>query len=161
MTSVHFPWLARRRKMNVLLGADYNPELMTMIKEVPGKANKPSARLCPLGWMAIRQINKDSKSSDYHTCNIYFTDIQKFRGNYLNKTLRKFWELEHIKILFSKQQFTPDEQEAWKKVSKLRIFEGIQYQVSVPRNKKMFLPPVINILLGKKHLHKVEWKLQM
>ena len=101
--------------MNVLLVADYNPELMTMIKEVPGKTNKPSARLCTLGWMAIRQINKDNKSSDYHIIKYYFifrnSEEIPLQDQDINKTLIKFWELEHIKILFSKQQFTPDKQD--------------------------------------------------
>ena len=58
LNKIPFPQLARRGTIDVLLGAD-NHELMTTIKEIPGKRNEPSARLCPLGWTAIGRINKE------------------------------------------------------------------------------------------------------
>ena len=115
LNEIPFPQLARRGTIDVLLGAD-NHDLMTTIKEIPGKRNEPSARLCPLGWTEIGRIDKEDLGGEHHTGLIRTFRIQQSDDD-LNDTLRKFWELEHVGILSSKPQFSPDEQAAWKKVS--------------------------------------------
>lgn len=54
----HTRSLQKKGMIDVLLGAD-NHKLMTTTKEVPGEVNKGNARLCPLGWMAIGQVNEE------------------------------------------------------------------------------------------------------
>ena len=66
LNEIPFPQLARRGTIDVLLGAD-NRELMTTIKEIPGKRDEPSARHCSLGWTAIGRIDKEELGSEHHT----------------------------------------------------------------------------------------------
>lgn len=47
-------------------------------------------------------------------------------------TLKKYWQLEHIGIVSTKQQLTPDKQIAWEKISESRIFDMKWYQEAVP-----------------------------
>ena len=118
-----------------------------------------------MGWTAIGRINKDDLGSEYHTGLIRTYRIQQseetcaFPDAALNDTLRTFWELEHIEILPSKkQQFTPDEQAAWKKVSESRAFEGKRYKVAVLWKEDR--PCLIsNRPLAERHLEQVERKL--
>lgn len=120
LKNIPFPQLAKRGTIDVLLGAD-NYELMTTIKEASAKVSEPRARLCPLRWTAIGRIDKEDLGGEHHAGLIRTFCIQQseessaLQDDDLNDTLRKFWELEHIGILSSKQQFTPDEQAAWKK----------------------------------------------
>ena len=164
LNEIPLPKLAQRGTIDLLLGAD-NHELMTTIKEVAAEVNESSARLCPLGWTAIGRIDKDDLSSEYHTGLIRTYRIQQseetcaFPDAALNDTLRTFWELEHIGILPSKtQQFTPDEQAAWRKVSESRAFEGKRYKVAVPWKEDR--PRLIsNRPLAERRLEQVERKL--
>ena len=163
LNEIPFPQLARRGTIDVLLGAD-NHELMTTIKEIPGKRDEPSARLCPLGWTAIGRIDKEDLGGEHHTGLIRTFRIQQseepsaLQDEDLNDTLRKFWELEHVGILSSKPQFSPDEQAAWKKVSESRVFDGKRYQVAVPwKEERPHL--VSNRPLAERRLQQVERKL--
>ena len=47
-------------------------------------------------------------------------------------TLKKYWQLEHIGIVSTKQQLTPDKQIAWEKISESRICDMKWYQEAVP-----------------------------
>ena len=163
LNKIPFPKLARRGTIDVLLGAD-NHELMTTIKEIPGKRNEPSARLCPLGWTAIGRIDKEDLGGEHHTGLIRTFRIQQseetsaLQDDDLNDTLRKFWELEHVAILSAKPQFSPDEQAAWKKVSESRLFDGKRYQVAVSWKEER--PPLVsNRPLAERRLQQVERKL--
>ena len=163
LNEIPFPQLARRGTIDVLLGAD-NRELMTTIKEIPGKRNEPSARLCPLGWTAIGRIDKEDLGGEHHTGLIRTFRIQQseetsaLQDDDLNDTLRKFWELEHVGILSAKPQFSPDEQAAWKKVSESRVFDGKRYQVAVPWKEER--PRLVsNRPLAERRLQQVERKL--
>ena len=95
LNKIPFPQLARRGTIDVLLGAD-NHELMTTIKEIPGKRNESSARLCPLGWTAIGRIDKEDLGGEHHTGLITTFRIQQseetsaLQDDDLNDTLRKF-----------------------------------------------------------------------
>ena len=137
---------------------------MTTIKEVPGKVNEPNATLCQLGWTAIGRIDEEDLGGENHTGLIRTFRIQQSEETSalqevdLNVKLRKFWELEHIGILSSKQQLTPDEQAAWEKVSEWRIFDGQRYQVAVPwKEERPFL--VSNRPLAERRPHQIERKL--
>ena len=94
LKEIPFPQLDRRGTIAVLLGAHHH-ELMTTIKEVPGKRNEPSARLCPLGWTAIGRKIEEDLGGKHHTRLIGAFLIQQSEDYDLNDTLRKFWELEH------------------------------------------------------------------
>ena len=48
LRDIPFPKLAKRSKIDVLIGSDYYNLLFPM-KEVRGGDNEPNARLCPLG----------------------------------------------------------------------------------------------------------------
>lgn len=142
LSDIPFAQLAQRGTIGVLLGAD-NHKLMAIIKEVPGDVNELSARLCPLGWTVIGGIDKEDLGEGNHTGLIRTFRIQQSKetsasqDDDLNITLRKFWELEHIGILSSKKQFTPDEQAAWEKVCELRTFDGIPSSSSLERRKTL------------------------
>ena len=58
LTGIPFPRLAKRNRIDVLLGADHY-ELMYSMKEVTGGPNEPCARLCLLVWTACHW--KDSE----------------------------------------------------------------------------------------------------
>lgn len=94
LSEISFPQLAKRGMICVLLGAD-NHKLTTTIKEVPGKVNKWSARLCLLGWTAIGRTHKEDLRGENHTRFIRTFHMQQLQG------LRDFWEPEHIRILSS------------------------------------------------------------
>ena len=65
LRGIPFPKLARGNQIDVFLGA-YHCELMYSIKEVKGLLNEPCARLCPLGWTAVRKIKQlDGKGHNY------------------------------------------------------------------------------------------------
>ena len=137
---------------------------MAIIKEVPGDVNEPSARLCPLRWTAIGRIDKEDLGEGNHAGFIRTFRIQQSeetsasQDDDLSVTLRKFWELEHIGILSSKKQFTPDEQAAWEKVSESRTFDGKRYQVAVPWKEERPCR-VSNRPLAERRLQQVERKL--
>ena len=80
--------------------------------------------------------NPEDSGGNYHTGFLRTFCIHQFkeRAEIIDK-LRKFWELEHIGILSLKQEFTSDEESAWKKVSESRTFDRKRYQVEVPWKK--------------------------
>ena len=57
LKDVPFPKLATKGFIDVLLGSDYY-NLMFPMREIRGKEDEPSARLCPLGWTATGRIGK-------------------------------------------------------------------------------------------------------
>ena len=57
LKDVPFPKLEQKGVINVLLGSDYY-NLMFPMREIRGKEDEPSARLCPLRWTAIGRIGK-------------------------------------------------------------------------------------------------------
>ena len=56
-----FPKLATKGFIDVLLDSDYY-NLMFPMREIRGKEDEPSGRLCPLGWTAIGRIGKSEQS---------------------------------------------------------------------------------------------------
>lgn len=48
-----FPGLAQKKVIDILLGSNHY-QLMFPKKEIQGKEDEPAARLCPLGWTAVR-----------------------------------------------------------------------------------------------------------
>ena len=168
LREIPFPRLAKGNRIDVLLGADHY-ELMYSMKEVRGAPNEPCARLCPLGWTAIGNIQLDTKDAHYtgfhHTFRVQiekreptFTLPEKDTAE-LNCLLKRFWDLESIGITPSGQQhLTPEDKSAWKKVSNSLKFDGQHYEVAVPwRDDRPQLPN--NLPMAKKRLVSTERKL--
>ena len=134
LRGILFPRLAKGNRIDVLLGADHY-ELMYSMKEVSRAPNEPCARLCPLGWTAIGKIQLDMKDTHYtgfhHTFRLQikkreptFTLPEKDTAE-LNCLLKRFWDLESIRITPSGQQhLTLEDRLAWKKVNNSLKFDG-------------------------------------
>ena len=141
--------MAKGNQIDVLLGADHY-ELMYSMKEIVGN-KEPVARLCPLGWTAVGKIEQRNKAGLYHTTFSHTFRIHAVQSTTkdipneysdLNSTLKRFWELETIGIIPSKESvMTPDEQQAWEKVSKSLKFNGKHYEIAVLwKDKRPDLP---------------------
>ena len=96
---IPFPKLAKRSKLDDLIGSDYY-NLLFPVKEVRGGDNEPSARLCPLGWTAIGTILTSEGSGPSNTgyLNTYRLQQSECSDGDLNYLLKLFWSLEAIKI---------------------------------------------------------------
>ena len=66
LSTTHFPKLAPRRSIDILLGADHH-ELMYSMKEIPWKRGQPSAQLCPLRWTAVGEVETTARMDQHHT----------------------------------------------------------------------------------------------
>ena len=168
LRGIPFPRLAKRNRIDVLLGADHH-ELMYSMKEVSGAPNEPCARLCPLGWTAIGKIQLDTKDTHYTGFHYTFRlQIEKREPTFtlpekdtaeLNCLLKRFWDLESIGNTSSGQQhLTPEDKLAWTKVNNSLKFGGQHYEGAVPwRDERPQLPN--NLPMAKKRLVSTERKL--
>ena len=147
--------------------------LMFLIREIRGKEDEPSARLCPLGWTAIGRIGKSeqrpqSANTGYlHTFRAQlaspdmFPTILEANEADMNTTLKRLWDLETIGITAQTSEnsgMTPDERFAWKKVEQSLTYNGERYEVAVPwKNERPSLEN--NRPIAKRRLRLVENKL--
>ena len=170
LLEIPFPKLAQSHTIDVLLGSNYC-HLMFPMKEVPGKENEPSARLCPLGWTAIGRIDDKAESSRPSTTKYLRTFRAQVEPTHysscehgqkeesLNSLVKQFWDLESIGITKSAAaEMTPSEKLAWEKVRNSLRFDGTHYEIAVPwKNCRPQLPN--NRLMAKNRLKSVEQKL--
>ena len=92
LKGIRFPRAAEPRHVDLLLGLDC-AEVHTSLRDVPGDAGDPVARLTPLGWTCVGPLpenNDERKWTSFAMC--YLADTQF--GPSLEKLLRRFWELE-------------------------------------------------------------------
>ncbi len=169
LSKIHFPKLAPGRSIDILLGADHH-ELMYSMKEIPGKSDQPSARLCPLGWTAVGKVEATTRVEQHHTAfhHTYRTSqagvavgSQRDEDHSLNDMLKRFWDLESIGITpvnSSTSEMSPNEKLAWKKVSESVTFNDGYYEVAVPWKKQRPSLPN-NAELAKRRLKSTERKL--
>ena len=167
LKAIPFLTLAKGNQIDVLLGADHD-ELTYLMKEIVSSKNEPVARLCPLGWTAVGKTEQRNKAGLYrttfsHTFGIHADqsttkDIPNECSD-LNSTLKRFWELESIGITPTKESvMTPDEQQAWEKVSKSLKFNGKHYEVALPwKDERPDLPN--NFPMARQRLLPTEKKL--
>lgn len=139
---------------------------MFPMQEIRGKENKLAARLCLLGWTAIRRIGRSPKSKEAQTANTAY--LHTFRSQIMtpdivpvleseedfNFSLKRFWDLETVGIVALNQEQigrTPDENVAWKKAEQ-------SLAVAVPwKNERPNLPN--NRQVAERRLQLVEKKL--
>ena len=169
LAKIHFPRLAPGRSIDILLGADHH-ELMYSMKEIPGKSDQPSARLCPLGWTAVGKVQETARMEQHHTAfhHSYRTSqesiavgSQQDEDHSLNDMLKRFWDLESIDITpvnSSTAEMSPNEKLAWQKVTESMTFKDGYYEVAVPWKKQRPSLPN-NAELAKKRLRSTERKL--
>ena len=141
------------------------------MKEVPGKENEPSARLCPLGWTGIGRIDDKAESSRPSTTKYLRTFRAQVEPTHyqscehgqkeeaLNSFVKQFWDMESIGITKSTAaEMTPSEKLAWEKARNSLRFDGTRYEIAVPwKNCRPQLPN--NRLMAKNRLKSVEQKL--
>ena len=132
LRDIPFPKLGKRSKIDVLIGSDYYNLLFPM-KEVRGGDNKPSARLCPLGWKAIGTIgmSEGHGASNTSYLNTYHIRQAKCSAGDLNYLLKQFWSPKAIGIT-PQQPLSPEEKLAFDKVNESIRFDGERYDVAVP-----------------------------
>ena len=141
LKKIPFPKLAKGNQIDGLLGADHY-ELMYAMKEVVGNKDDPVARLCPLGWTAVGKIEQRNNVGHHHigfshTFRIHVDepttkDVPNECSD-LNSTLKRFWDLESVGIIPTRELLmSPEEKLAWVKVSKSLKFDGEHYEVVVP-----------------------------
>ena len=128
LSKIHFPKLAPGRLIDIPLGADHH-ELMYSMKEIPGKSDQPSARLCPLGWTAVGKVEATTRMAQHHTAfhhtyraNQAWVTVgnQKDEDHSLTDMLKRFWDVESIGITpinSRAAEMSPNEKLASKKVS--------------------------------------------
>ena len=169
MREIPFPKLAQTHTIDVLLGSNYY-HLMFPMKEITGKENEPSARLCPLGWTAIGRIDLADRSEPSNTKYLRTFRTQIESGHHsvhgqgqtdgeLSSLVKRFWDLESIGVTASSvTEMTPVEKMAWKKAQSSMRFNGVRYEIAVPwKDDRPKLPN--NILMAEKRLKSVEQKL--
>ena len=135
LRNIDFPASSRKVIVDVLIGLDC-ADLLYAIEERRGKPGDPIARLTPLGWTCVGSpgtyYEPTLQTNFVYT---YFlreqTEIEQ-----VNRTLKKFWEIEDV----SSEQDVPivriEEQMALKKVEKTIIYENQMYRVSIPWKRK-------------------------
>lgn len=95
--NIFFPKLGKRSKINILVCSDYyNPPFP--MKEVRGGNGEPSARLCPLGWIAIGTIDVFGREEPCSTGFLHTYRMQRPDSNdgELNNLMKQFWSLESM-----------------------------------------------------------------
>ena len=137
---IHFPKLAPGRRVDIFCGENHR-ELTYSLKEIVGELGQPPARLCPLGWTVVGQVQAGEQDS-HHTAfhhTYYLKRYSEEDGEIesainLNFLLKRFWDLERIIIIKKVSQIeemTPEEKLAWDKVSQSIAFNGTHYEVAV------------------------------
>ena len=135
LRNIDFPSSSRRPIVDVLIGLDC-ADLLYGIEERRGKPGDPIARLTPLGWTCV-----GCPGSYYEPTlqtNFAYTYFLREQSEIeqVNRTLKKFWDIEDV----SAQQEMPvvriEEQMALKKVEKSIIYENQMYRVGIPWKTK-------------------------
>ena len=111
LRNIPFPKIGKRSTIDVLIGSDYYNLLFPM-KEVSGSDGEPSARLCPLGWIAIGTIDVCERQEACNTGFLHTYHMQRSdnKDRELHDPLKQFWTLEAIGITPQvDRQLTPDE----------------------------------------------------
>ena len=93
LSHVNFPQLARRKTVDLLIGADHN-ELHTALREIHGQPGEPIARLTPLGWTCVGRVNPTSVAGKEESFVSFLCNdehCQEFQ-------LERFWNVEELPL---------------------------------------------------------------
>ena len=135
LRNIDFPSSSRRPIVDVLIGPDC-ADLLYSIEESRGNPGDPIARLTLLGWTCV-----GCPGSYYEPTlqtNFAYTYFLREQSEIeqVNRTLKKFWDIEDV----SAQQEMPvvriEEQMAMKTVEKSIIYENQMYRVGIPWKTK-------------------------
>ena len=132
LSTVPFPKISNRR-VDMLIGLDYL-ELMHSIKEVSGSPGEPVARLTPLGWTCVGELNVNRLNID-QTYFTYFLHEQLCRREdelqSINEQLKRFWEIEDFESNVPSIMRTEDRAAIRTAENSLK-WTGERYEVSIP-----------------------------
>ena len=102
LKNILFVPLANRKTVDILIGVDH-AELHTSVKEIQGRFDEPVARLTPIGWSCVGPIKR---TENEYAGQSFFSKVD-FE---IDKTLRRFWELEKVEIENENEHFLISEQ---------------------------------------------------
>ncbi|XP_028407849.1 uncharacterized protein LOC114530429 [Dendronephthya gigantea] len=128
----NFPKATKDPLVDVLIGQD-QVDLHYARCDVKGKPGEPIARLGPLGWSCIGNPEEKSLVCESLRTNLVYTFFAKFQPlEELNRSLKRFWELESV--MPEEEPCVMSQEEKWA-LSQLReslVKVGERYQVAVP-----------------------------
>ena len=127
LSSIKFPRPAKSPIIDMLIGLDYS-QLHLSLKELTGDPGDPMARLTPLGWTCVGQVNEKSEITS-RSSRAYLITSDSLAE--IETTLKKFWEIENI----SMDHGTPmneENEEALKQLQDSLICKNNHYQVAMP-----------------------------
>ncbi len=115
--------------VDVLIGQD-QVDLHYARCDVKGEPGEPIARLGPLGWSCIGNPEKKSSNSCQQRTNLVYTFFAKSRPlEDLNHSLKRFWELESVKLEPDVQVMSQEEKHAIARVRNSLVNDGERYEV--------------------------------
>ena len=131
LKNVNFQQSATRPIVDIRIGLDC-VDLHFALEEVRGKPGEPVARLTPLRWTCIGNLELSYKNV-LHT-NFAYTYFIKdvWEIEKLNQTLKKFWQMESASTTLETPVVRIEAQIALKKVKQSFTYEQQMYRLGVP-----------------------------
>ena len=131
LRNIDFPCSSRRLVVDMLIGLDCI-DLHLALQEVRGRPGQPIARLTPLGWTCVGNLDQGltQEIQTNFTCTYFARDQTELEQ--LNNNLKKFWEIENVSSRHELPIIRIEEQIALKKVETSLTYENQMYRVGVP-----------------------------
>ena len=124
-----FPCSSRRPIVDMQIGLDC-AELHFALQEVRSRPGQHIARLTPLGWTCIG--NLDPNFAPVLQTNFTYFERDQTELEKLNNNLKKFWEIENVSSTHELLVVRIEEQMTLKKVKTSLAYENQRYRVGVP-----------------------------
>ena len=117
LRGVNFQQVNNRSKIDMLIGVDY-PDFHFSLKDIREKQGQQIARLTPLGWACIGNLNNTTKSwyQNQYT-RTYFSSTNGELGK-IGDNIRKFRNVEDISGKVGKMTRSPEDKVTLKMVEK-------------------------------------------
>ena len=149
LRNIEFPSSPRRPIVDMLIGLDC-ADLLYAIEDRRRKPGEPIARLTPLGWTCIG--SPGSYGGSIHQKNFAYTYFSRDQSEIeqVNRTLKKFWEIEEVSSQHDMPVVRLEEQMALKKVEKSITYDNQMYRVGIPwKSQDVVLKNNYQMALGR------------
>ena len=151
LKGLQFPQVGMNKKVDMLIGLDY-PNLHSALYEVHGNVGEPIARLTPLGWTCVGNIDKDTHTSLFST---YFVN----QTSKLDELTKEFWAMDSYGTKKHEKDLTPVETRVLRQTTESITCENNHYEVGIPwKESKNEIPN--NYEMAEKRLQKLNSKLK-
>jgi hypothetical protein len=123
LQKITFSSIKGRQTIDMLIGLD-NADLHFACREVGGHPGEPTARLTPIGWTCVGQVEKEISIQQTLFCHECSDDMKDI--------ITKFWTVEEVPERGKAAERSVHEQTAEAMVAKSLKWKDHRYQVAMP-----------------------------